>query len=29
VAYVSQYYNISTTAPREFGVSARFAFGSR
>jgi len=29
VAYVSQYYNIQTTAPREFGVSARFAFGSR
>lgn len=29
VAYTSQYYNISTTAPREFGVSARFAIGSR
>ncbi len=29
VSYTSDYYNITTTAPREFGVSLRVAFGSR
>lgn len=29
VAYTSQYHIITSTQPREFGVSARFAFGSR
>jgi iron complex outermembrane receptor protein len=28
-SYVSDYYQISTTAPREFGLSFRVAFGSR
>lgn len=29
VTNVSQYHTITTSAPREFGISARFAFGSR
>ena len=29
VSFPNDYYNVTTNVPREFGISARFAFGSR